>query len=446
MPKTLLLADDSVTIQKVVGISFANEDVVLLTVDNGEDAIARAREARPDLVLADILMPGKDGYEVCEAIKSDPELRHVPVLLLSGTFENFDEERAQRVGADGHITKPFEAQALVDQVNELLARSSVPAPPSDAASDATLLVGEPEPTGSREAYDFFDEEMAQTAPSPPAAPTVVLSDEDEFGLGGEGLELEAAVEEELGHTAQSARPLAAAAPEAPRPRRSDKVTDVDLQETVLFDDESAAAPSPAARSEAERSQPLAQAPTPSLRSSPLGYEETFDFSFDAPEDAAAGRGRPSPAATRLEAPPAEELAEVAPPPREDRFEPRLEAPFAPPPLPDPGEARPRFAAPTPPPIPVTEMPAAPSAAMPAGSSAKPGEQRIAVTSSGELSGAMRQQLHETLEKVAWEAFGDLSERIVREALERVEAVAWEVIPQMAEVLIREEIRRLKDGE
>ncbi len=83
MPKTILLADDSVTIQKVVAISFASEDVTVLTVDNGDDAIAKAREIRPDIVLADVVMPGKNGYEVCEAFKADPGLRHIPVLLLS---------------------------------------------------------------------------------------------------------------------------------------------------------------------------------------------------------------------------------------------------------------------------------------------------------------------------------------------------------------------------
>ncbi|NNL85826.1 MAG: response regulator, partial [Myxococcales bacterium] len=119
MPKTLLLADDSVTIQKVVGISFANEDVILLTVDNGDDAIHKAREVRPDLVLADVVMPGKNGYEVCATIKADPDLGSTPVMLLTGTFEAFDDARAQEVGADGHITKPFEAQALVDRVNAL---------------------------------------------------------------------------------------------------------------------------------------------------------------------------------------------------------------------------------------------------------------------------------------------------------------------------------------
>ncbi len=114
MPKTLLLADDSVVIQKLVGLSFANEDVELVSVDNGDDAVRRARELKPNLVLADVVMPGKNGYEVCESIKSDPDLAHIPVLLLTGTFEAFDEQRAEQCGANGHITKPFEAQVLVE--------------------------------------------------------------------------------------------------------------------------------------------------------------------------------------------------------------------------------------------------------------------------------------------------------------------------------------------
>ena len=132
MPKTLLLADDSVTIQKVVGITFANEDVELVTVDNGDDALVKARQVKPDLVLADIGMPGLTGYELCAAIRRDPNLSHVPVLLLTGTFETYDENRAREVGASGHIAKPFEAQALVDRVFQLLAQ----APPKPAAPPA----------------------------------------------------------------------------------------------------------------------------------------------------------------------------------------------------------------------------------------------------------------------------------------------------------------------
>ena len=149
MPRTLLLADDSVVIQKLVGLSFANEDVDLVTTDNGDDAITRARELRPDLVLADVVMPGKNGYEVCQAIKSDPDLAGTPVLLLTGTFEAFDEDRARAVGSDGHITKPFEAQGLVDRVTDLLSQARpAPAPaaaamaaPVDTAPDVGFSMG-----------------------------------------------------------------------------------------------------------------------------------------------------------------------------------------------------------------------------------------------------------------------------------------------------------------
>ena len=131
MPKTLLLADDSVTIQKVVGITFANEDVELVTALNGDDALRKARELKPDLVMADIGMPGLDGYELCAAIRAEPELANIPVLLLTGTFETYDEERAVEVGASAYIAKPFEAQGLIDQVNTLLntpPESAAPAP------------------------------------------------------------------------------------------------------------------------------------------------------------------------------------------------------------------------------------------------------------------------------------------------------------------------------
>src|SRR5262252_8829126 len=145
MPKTLLLADDSVTIQKVVGITFANEDVELVTVDNGDDALTRARQIKPDLVLADIGMPGLTGYELCAAIRRDPNLAHIPVLLLTGTFETYDEPKAREVGASGHIAKPFEAQALVDRVFQLLAQAKpAPAPaPAPAAKPAAPPVARP---------------------------------------------------------------------------------------------------------------------------------------------------------------------------------------------------------------------------------------------------------------------------------------------------------------
>src|SRR5512137_2450084 len=120
MPKNLLLADDSITIQKMVAITFANEDYAVSVVNNGEDAVARARAARPDVILLDAVMPKKNGYEACEALKADPAMAGVPVIMLAGTFEPFDEARARAARADGVIQKPFETQALINKVRELV--------------------------------------------------------------------------------------------------------------------------------------------------------------------------------------------------------------------------------------------------------------------------------------------------------------------------------------
>lgn len=120
MSNKLLLADDSITIRKVVGIIFANEDYSLSVVDNGSAALEKAREIMPDIILADVIMPGKTGYEVCAEIRSDPLLSHVPLLLLTGAFEPFDEEKARQSGADDFISKPFESLQLLEKVERLI--------------------------------------------------------------------------------------------------------------------------------------------------------------------------------------------------------------------------------------------------------------------------------------------------------------------------------------
>jgi len=121
MPHKLLLADDSVTIQRVIELTFADEDVQVIAVGNGQQAIERAERDRPDIVLADIGMPERDGYEVAAFIKGNPALAHVPVVLLTGAFEPIDETRARAVGCDGVLVKPFEPQMVINRVKELLA-------------------------------------------------------------------------------------------------------------------------------------------------------------------------------------------------------------------------------------------------------------------------------------------------------------------------------------
>ena len=132
MSKKLLLADDSITIQKVIQITFAHEDYELTITDNGDAAFAKAQEIKPDLVMADVYMPGKNGYELCAAIKADPALQHAPVILLAGSFEPFDEEKAKASKAEAWLEKPCESQALIDKVAELL--SSAGAAPEAVAA------------------------------------------------------------------------------------------------------------------------------------------------------------------------------------------------------------------------------------------------------------------------------------------------------------------------
>lgn len=121
MPRTILIADDSVTIQKVVELTFMDEDYEVEAVGDGSAAIASLERRRPDLVIADVHMPGADGYEVCRQAKA--RYGDLPVLLLVGTFEPFDASAATRAGSDGHLKKPFDAQDLLEQVDRLIDRA-----------------------------------------------------------------------------------------------------------------------------------------------------------------------------------------------------------------------------------------------------------------------------------------------------------------------------------
>jgi CheY-like chemotaxis protein len=119
--RKLLLADDSITIQKVVDLTFADEGVSVVSVNNGREAIERLEEFAPDVVLADVFMPHTNGYELCEYIKQNEKLKHIPVMLLVGSFEPFDEAEARRVGADDTLTKPFQSiRRLIDKVSTLV--------------------------------------------------------------------------------------------------------------------------------------------------------------------------------------------------------------------------------------------------------------------------------------------------------------------------------------
>lgn len=123
--RRLLLADDSVTIQKVVNLTFAEEGIEVITAGDGNTAMEKFVQSPPDLVMVDVNMPGFDGYKICEMIKQDEETKRIPVILLVGSFEPFDEAEARRVGADDFLTKPFQSiRQLVTKVSDLLNRPS----------------------------------------------------------------------------------------------------------------------------------------------------------------------------------------------------------------------------------------------------------------------------------------------------------------------------------
>ncbi len=132
MSRRILLADDSVTIQKVIELTFSEQDYEILAVSDGTSAITQLTEARPDLVLADVHMPGASGLEVCRLAKElHPGL---PVVLMVGTFEPFEEADATAAGADSYLKKPFDSQELLRLVAELMPKdstgSSSPAEPA----------------------------------------------------------------------------------------------------------------------------------------------------------------------------------------------------------------------------------------------------------------------------------------------------------------------------
>lgn len=124
MGAKLLLADDSVTIQKVVELTLADEDYEITAVSDGAAALEKAETLHPNLILADIVMPELNGYELCAKVRQNSALADTPVILLSSTFETYDESRGTSVGADDHIVKPFESDELSRKIREWLEKKS----------------------------------------------------------------------------------------------------------------------------------------------------------------------------------------------------------------------------------------------------------------------------------------------------------------------------------
>lgn len=192
---TILVADDNSNIQKMVSVVFKEKGIRVVAVGNGEAACRKVPEVRPDVVLADVFMPVRNGYEVCEFVKQDPQFADTPVILLVGAFDPLDEKEAQRVGANGVLKKPFvPPEPLVAMVNSLLkiepaaeeapqAVEAAPAPLPAPVAPAAPARQVPRVAESNDSDDA--EEIAPTFGEPVATPAARASEAEETDDGSD---------------------------------------------------------------------------------------------------------------------------------------------------------------------------------------------------------------------------------------------------------------------
>ena len=167
----ILVADDNSNIQKMVVLALKDQGIEVVAVGNGEAAVRKISDIKPDLVLADIFMPVRNGYEVCKFVKDNSALSHIPVILLVGAFDPLDEQEAQRVGADGVLKKPFvPPDPLISMVKSALTRAGVvlgaPVVPTPPPPMPVAAKSEPAPS-------------PRVVPPPPL-PAFATSPEEEF--------------------------------------------------------------------------------------------------------------------------------------------------------------------------------------------------------------------------------------------------------------------------
>jgi CheY-like chemotaxis protein len=443
MPYKLLLADDSVTIQRVIELTFADEDVQVIAVGDGKQAIASIQAERPDIVLADVGMPERDGYEVAAFIKGAAELAHIPVLLLTGAFEPIDETRARAVGCDGVLVKPFEPQMVISRVKDLLAGrkpaglwGASPAgqtplrQPSSPAGDLDIRGPGPEPAagppgGSLEDYfDRLDAAFASLDGPPGGAPPSMPS----TPASHPAVEFAPAAPQRSPHQAAASThspfddlggwdPDLAGDPKKPVPRESPAIG---IDSARGLAPVSAPAPAavipPPARAYEPPAPPQPQAAPPPPPSAPTYPAPPPAPVHAAPPPAPAHAASP-PAPTHAASPPAPTY--VAPPPPAHSVPPAAPAAVAP-------------SAPTPPPSSVAAIHVAPMPTL---------AEAFATLLSAEHGHRFAPSM------IGAPIVTDqMVDEIVRRVIARVgDQAVRETVVDVAERLVREEISRIKGG-
>ena len=432
MAKRILLADDSITIQKVVELTFSDGDYEVTAVNNGNKAIQKLSEMRPDIILSDIIMPEKNGYEVCEFVKSHPEFRSIPVILLTGTFEPFDPDRADKAGIDAVVTKPFESQSLIHKVEELIEHAKAQAPPADRT---------PAPPKFETESPFASEPAPPPAPPSPFSTGAFQTPETPFApaleTSGETRAFPKMSFEDLSKPPEPPAPPSSSPWDEPRPtggetRAFPKMTFEDLDKPV-----EPPAPPPDARPSSvwDEQSPMggetrafpkmtfedldkpAAAPPPPPPPPPAPEPETPSWAMVTPE--------PPPATPSMWDEPAAYSGETKTFPKmtfEDLDKLRSEPVSAAPPAPAAAEELPFTHEPEPEFHPEPEP--------------EPEPQIEAVDISTASSPSNNELSEEQIDRIARRVVQLMSDTVVRN-------IAWEVIPDLAEMVVKERIRQLE---
>ena len=452
MAKKILLADDSLTIQKVVELTFSDSEYELACVSNGQRALDRIAGGEiPDLILADVVMPEKNGYEVCEAIKANPATARIPVVLLSGTFEPFDRDRADRLGCDAIVSKPFDSQQLLRQVEALLARpvgeipttatmaipvmtisATPPAPSATSATPAPAAASAPSAESGFSPEDFtgsirtpaqvaggpdlFEEEYGQVDVE--SAIAAFEKAHPEFEYGEATGERPASMAGDVDSAPEESQPAgtAAAGPHEEREAAAPPMPPAPAPFWVPRAPEPELAPIPFGADDSGVRPPAEPAPSDPVATMRADEAPTQQIPLAA-EFAALGRLTDAPAERQTDPSVprvSEEAAELANSETHALFAP-AEAPEAFSPL---------------------DAPSAVSS-------------EIEVLAQNTSIGQLKEMLSsvsrpesgmsdDEIDRLASRVVERLSERIVRE-------IAWEVIPDMAEIVIKQRIRELESG-
>jgi CheY-like chemotaxis protein len=426
---TILIADDSGNVRKVARDLLEEQGYKVVEESNGEAAVRRLNQLTPDLVLVDIFMPVRNGYEVCEFIKKEARLAHVPVILLQGAFDLIDEHEIKRVGADDVLKKPFvPAEPMIGLVKSMLARSAKAQAAAAPPVGATVMLTR--------------EEIARLtgqAPQPPPAPEPEPEVAEEYAIPQQPqIEIQAENQPAFSDLLEAEPQAVEAAPAAEEPAPALEGESF-LASSVAHVEVPAETPEEeAARIAIEYGGITEEQKQPSPDEPPIKVEfgssepaELVTYETGLSEAAAEVAPLPELAGSAAEwmapapaAPPAE-LAEAARAPA---------APAVAAPAPEPAPAAEEFAVAEPAPVPIEEPAAlaAPPVEIPAEPAAAPAAAAPAV---------------------AYEAAPRVDEALVNAVVEKVlarleprilEHVAREIVRPLAEALLRRELEKSDD--